>query len=146
VQLTEHFSDFELGVDGQESRILTSAQFLCVKLLEPIRSQFGPVRIHDGYRSPDHNAAVGGKPASWHQFDGTQSAVDFDCIGASYQAVFDWIRLESDLPFDKVILENNSAGEPRCIHVQVDRQANARREAYVGTTGAGTVYLPMQVN
>ena len=50
MQLTEHFSDMELGVAGQDSRLLTSAQFLCKTLLEPIRAQFGPVRIHDGYR------------------------------------------------------------------------------------------------
>lgn len=145
MQLTEHFSDFELGVAGQDSRLLTSAQFLCQKLLEPIRAQFGPVRIHDGYRSPDHNAAVGGKAASWHQFNGTQSAADFDCPSASYHVVFDWIRLESNLPFDKVILESNSAGEPRCIHIQVDANSNARREAYTGSTGAGTVYTPIEV-
>ena len=146
MDLTQHFSDFELGVAGQESRLLTSAQFLCAKLLEPIRAQFGPVCIHDGYRSPDHNAAVGGKPTSWHQFNGTESAADFDCPEASYQTVFDWIRLSSGLPFDKVILESNSAGELRCIHIQVDSQNPPRRQAYTGSTGAGTSYTAVQVN
>jgi putative chitinase len=145
MQITEHFSDYELGVAGQDSRLLTNAQFLCAKILEPIRAKFGPVRIHDGYRNPEHNAAVGGKPTSWHQFEGTESAADFDCAGFSFQSVFDWIRLKSNLPFDKVILEKNQAGEPRCIHVQVDSKANARRESYVGNTGAGTIYTSVEV-
>jgi hypothetical protein len=145
MNLSPHFTDDELNVTGENPRLLTSAQFLCVTLLEPIRTKFGAVRIHDGYRSPDHNAAVGGKPTSWHQFDGTESAADFDCTKTSYQEVFDWIRLESELPFDKVILEHNGAGEPRCIHIQVDRTATPRRLAYTGSTGAGTVYTPVEV-
>lgn len=145
MQLSDHFSDYELGVGGQDSRLLKSAQFLCVTLLEPIRTKFGAVRIHDGYRNPEHNAQVGGKPTSWHEFTGTESAADFDCSLASYQSVFDWIRLESHLPFDKVILEHNAAGQPRCIHLQVDAQATPRREAYLGETGAGTVYTPVEV-
>lgn len=145
MQLTEHFSDYELGVAGLNSRLLTAAQYLCQTLLEPIRSKFGPVRIHDGYRNPEHNAQVGGKPTSWHQFNGTESAADFDCVNAGFREVFDWIRLESKLPFDKVILESNSAGEPRCIHIQVDANAVPRREAYTGSTGAGTVYTRVDV-
>jgi hypothetical protein len=145
MQLTAHFADAELGVAGQEQRLIDNATFLCTTLLEPIRAQFGPVRVHDGYRSPDHNAAVGGKPDSYHQFDGTQSAADFDCPQASYQAVFDWIRWQSGLPFDKVILENNAASEPACIHVQVDSAVPPRRLAYIGSTGAGTVYTPVSV-
>jgi hypothetical protein len=61
MNLSPHFTDDELNVTGENPRLLTSAQFLCVTLLEPIRTKFGAVRIHDGYRSPDHNAAVGGK-------------------------------------------------------------------------------------
>ena len=146
MQLTEHFTDLELGVAGQESRLLLSAQYLCSTLLEPIRAKFGPVHVHDGYRNPEHNAAVGGKPTSWHQFDGTQSACDFDCPNASYETVFDWIRLESGLGFDKVILESNSTGEPRCIHIQLNAHVAPRRLAYTGQTGAGTVYTPVEVN
>jgi putative chitinase len=145
MQITEHFSSDELNVDWQESRLLMNAHYLCVNILEPIRSQFGPMRIHDGYRNPEHNAAVGGKPTSWHQFDGTQSAADFDCTNAGFQQVFDWVRLESGLLFDKVILEHNAAGQPRCIHVQVDSSAIPRRQAYIGNTGAGTVYTPVEV-
>jgi hypothetical protein len=145
LNLTEHFSDRELGVAGAESRLLSNAAFLCRTILEPIRAKFGPVHIHDGYRDPEHNAQVGGKPTSWHQFVGTQSAADFDCSEAAFGVVFDWIRLESGLEFDKVILEKNAAEEPRCIHVQVDKQAAPRRQAYVGYLGASEDYVPVEV-
>ena len=145
MNLTEHFTDAELGVAGADPRLIENAKFLCETILEPIRAQFGPVKIHDGYRSPEHNASVGGKPTSWHQFDANQAAADFDCLPHDYQAVFDWIRLWSSLPFDKVILESNSAGLPAAIHIQVDTTAAPRRLAYTGSTGAGTAYVPQTV-
>lgn len=145
MQLTEHFTSEEMGVDSFNDRLVANATFICRKLLEPIRAQFGPVKVHDGYRDPDHNAAVGGKPTSWHQFDGTQSAADIDVLPVPFQECFDWIRLESGLPFDKCILERNSAGEPATIHLQIDSAANSRRLAYVGSTGAGTAYTPVEV-
>ena len=145
MNLTEHFTDTELGVAEAEQRLIDNATFLCRTILEPIRDKFGPVHVHDGYRSPEHNAAVGGKPTSWHQFDGTESAADIDCLPTDYRTVFDWIRLWSGLPFDKVILEKNSAGEPAAIHIQVDAVAAPRRLAYTGSTGAGTVYTPVPV-
>ncbi len=146
MNLTDHFTDSELGVENAEERLIENARFLCQTVLEPIRVQFGPVHIHDGYRSPAHNAEVGGKPTSWHQFDGTRSAADFDCLPHAYVTVFDWIRLWSGLPFDKLILEHNSAGEPAAIHVQVDTLQSPRRLAYTGSTGAGTTYTPMTVS
>lgn len=145
MNLTEHFTDNELGVAGAEQRLIDNAIFLCEKILEPIRAQFGPVHVHDGYRNPEHNAAVGGKPTSWHQFDGNQAAADIDCLPTDFKTVFDWIRLWSGLPFDKVILEHNAAGLPAAIHIQVDTEAEPRRLAYTGSTGAGTVYTPAEV-
>jgi hypothetical protein len=146
MQLTDHFSDYEMGVAETNSRLLINAQFLCRKILEPVREKFGPVRIHDGYRNSEHNSSVGGKSASWHLFEGTHAAADFDCPSASFHEVFDWIRLESGLPFDKVILECNAADQPRCIHVQVDTAARPRRQAFTGYTGDGKDYVQVTVN
>ena len=145
MQLTEHFTDTELGVDAADQRLIDNATFICAKLLEPIRAKFGPVKVHDGYRSLDHNAVVGGKPTSWHQFDGTRSAADIDVLPVAFQECFDWLRLESGLPFDKIIMEMNRDGEPATIHLQIDSAANSRRLAYTGSTGAGTVYTPVEV-
>lgn len=140
-QLSPHFSDRELGVIGCEQRILDNSTFLCLNVLEPIRQHFAAsMNIHDGYRDPGHNKRVGGKVASFHLFDGGHAAADFDIVGHTYREVFDWIRLQSKLPFDKVILEHNSAGADATVHIQVDRNNPPRREAYVGGTGASHQY------
>ena len=144
MQLSEHFSDHELGVVGVEQRIIDNAQFICTTILEPIRARFGPVSVHCGYRPPGHNAAVGGKPTSFHLYDGTQSAADIDCLPTSFQDLFDWIRLDSKLPFDKVILESEN-GFPATVHLQVDSSNAPRRQAFTGSTGDGTIYVPQTV-
>lgn len=148
MQLSPHISDKEMGVIGCEQRIIDNAEFLCITILEPIRAHFGrPLNIHDAYRDPAHNARVGGKVASFHLFDGGHAAADFDCGGdtkPTYRQVFDWIRLESKLPYDKVILEHNDAGEDRVVHIQIDRNHPPRREAYVGGTGNSTQYTLVQ--
>ena len=145
MQLSPHFSLDELGVIGAPEQVYQIAVYICETLLEPIRAQFGPVTVHDGYRPPAHNAAVGGKPTSYHLYTGTQSAADIDALPTPYQTLFDWIRLESGLPFDKVILETDASGEPACVHLQVDSAVAPRRLAYTGNTGAGTVYIPQHV-
>lgn len=141
MQLSPHFSDREMGIIGCEQRIVDNAVYLCMNILEPIRQHFKqPMNIHDGYRDPGHNARVGGKPDSFHMFVGGKSAADFDVQSHSYKEVFDWIRLQSGLPFDKVILESNDAGVAAAIHIQVDRSAAPRRQAFTGGTGASTHY------
>lgn len=144
MQLTEHFADTELGVAGCEQRLIDNATYLCEKLLEPARAKFGAVAVHDAYRDPAHNARVGGKPNSYHLFNGGESAADISCISVNLGILFAWIRLESGLPFDEVILEF-SQGWPACVHLQINSQAAPRRLAFTGATGAGTVYQPCEV-
>jgi hypothetical protein len=96
-----------------------------------------------------------GSQTSWHLFTGSQAAADFDELNVGLRTVFDWICLESKLPFEKCILETSASGVPRCIHIQIERVVEAegfvsgtqppRRFAYKGNTGAGTVYVPVQV-
>lgn len=142
MQLSPHFSDREFGVIGCEQRILDNVTFLCINVLEPIRAHFNSsINIHDGYRDQGHNTRVGGKIASFHLFDGGHAAADFDVAGHTLREVFDWLRLTSKLPFDKIILEHNSAGVDAAIHLQVDRNNAPRREAFVGGTGNSQQYI-----
>lgn len=144
--LSPNFSEFELGVENVDPRIVQNAQALCETLLEPIRTHYSsPVHIHDGYRPPAHNDAVGGKPTSYHLFTNGKSAADIDVAGIGLAETFDWIRLESGLPFDKVILEHGADQIPRTVHIQYDRLAPPRRLAYTGQTGAGTSYQAQKV-
>ena len=146
MQLTEHFQDTELGVAGCEQRLIDNATYLCNKILEPIRAKFGPVHIHDGYRDPTHNARVGGVPTSYHMFNGGESAADIDVLPTSNQDLFDWIRLESGLPFDEVIIETDPNGNMGTVHVQINSAANSRRMALIGETAGQSGYTRAQVN
>lgn len=145
--ITPHFTAAELGIAECHSWSLESnATQLCLHVLEPVRAHYGvPVRVHSGYRDPRHNLRVGGKPTSWHLFEGTKAAADFSVYGIDTQAVFDWMRLQSKLPFDKVILERDSSGRPACIHVQFDYEQGPRRMAYVGSVGAALDYRQVEV-
>jgi zinc D-Ala-D-Ala carboxypeptidase len=143
MKLSEHFTAEELGVARASIDAVENARALCEQVLECVRARFGnPVVVHCGMRSAQHNKAVGGKAQSWHLFEGGRAAADFHVAGEDTRRVFDWMRLESDLPFDKVILESAADGTPACIHVQMDRVAEPRRLAYTGRTGAGTMYRP----
>lgn len=145
MQLTEHFSDAELGVCGCSEQLIAQATFLCESILEPVRKQFGPVAVHDGYRDVEHNARVGGKVTSFHLFADGRAAADISVPGFACPDLFDWIRLESGLPFDKAILETDAAGFAATVHLQVDMGNRPRRLAYTGSTGAGTAYVPAEV-
>lgn len=143
--LSTHFSEQELNVDGgMPARVVNNAKFLALQILEPIREKFGALRIHSGYRDPSHNEAVGGVSKSYHLYDGDECAADFSpfVTDITLQQIFDWLRLESDLPFDHVILEHDPlTQEPRVIHVQAHvEQANRRpRGAFLRATGNATV-------
>ena len=86
---------------------------LCSSLLEPVRSKFGPVSIHSGYRSKAVNEAIGGSKTSQHM---KGEAADFHCPAAKLEDIMRWIVTESGLHYGQVILEGHTAGEPTWIH------------------------------
>ena len=144
-RLSPHFTESELGVESADARVKANARYLCEKILEPIRTEYGlPIFVTSGYRDPAHNAQVGGKGKSFHLYESDRCAADFKVIGIAVTETFDWLRLKSGLPFDKVILEYQE-GEPRIIHIQAMAKTEPRRLAYVGETGDGKEYTPVEV-
>lgn len=139
--LTEHFTEAELNVDGAEQRIRSNALWLCIALLEPIRSLVGSsIVITSGYRPPALNAAVGGVATSEHEYQGDHAAADFVTPDYPLAHLFDQIR-ESGLPFRQLILETNKDGIPECIHIST-RRALDKHEALMGQThGTGSYTL-----
>jgi len=82
-----YFDLFELGLDkaGQTER---DQMYLLVKFgLAPIRKKYGPVTITSGYRTPEHNVAVGGVENSQHV---KGQAADF--ITGNQVECFNWLR------------------------------------------------------
>jgi zinc D-Ala-D-Ala carboxypeptidase len=143
-QLTPHFADTELGVVGVDPRIIQNATTLCEVLLEPIRAQFGPVAVHDGYRDPAHNARVGGAENSQHLYLEGNSAADIS-TALDCRSVFDWVRLNSGLPFDQLILETNPQGISSTVHISYNCGGTQRREALTGMTNGLSGYTEMYV-
>ena len=119
------------------------ASEFCERILEPIRDRFGPVVITSGYRSPELNALVGGVPTSDHQWTTERIAADFQTPTANLDVVFDFIRLESGLPFDQVIREHGSGRGGDCIHVSY--RLVPRRTAMIGGTHGSTGYQHVEV-
>lgn len=91
--VTRHFALREFrSRDGADvpRMAFTDLEALCRQLLEPLRSEFGPVLITSGYRSKLRNEAVGGAPRSFHRYDikGRYGvAADFMC---SHGTPIDW--------------------------------------------------------
>ena len=145
MQLTEHFMDTEMGVAGCEAALVLNAAYLCRIVLEPLRAKFGAIVVHDGYRDPGHNNRVGGKPASFHLFEGGKAAADVSSPTVANRTMFDWLRLERGLSFDKVILEYDEHGFAATVHIQVDQNNLPRRQAFTGSTGNADDYVAQQV-
>ena len=89
--LSEHFALAEFAShDGADFPAETLVGLgALARVLEKIRAHFGgrPVRILSGYRSPAHNAAVGGAKTSQHMFD-TACDIVIDGVPPGHVAEF----------------------------------------------------------
>lgn len=82
-------------------------------VLDPLREAVGPLTVTSGYRSPEVNREVGGAMNSFH-VEGR--AADIVHADLKPKKLINWI-LRLDLPFDKVIAEDN--GTSQWLHVQI---------------------------
>lgn len=146
MQLSDYFKSTEIGVEGCGQRIINLASYICEEFLDKIHEHFNePVIVHDGFRDTEHNKRVGGKPTSWHLFNGDQCAVDFHVQNTDLFIVFEWLRTESNLKFDKVILEHNKNGVAACVHLQCCKYSQPRLQAFIGGTGDSHNYEEVPV-
>ena len=80
---------------------------LCNFILQPVRDEFGPIRVNSGYRSPALNKAVGGSKTSQHC---NGEAADFESSRISNPELATWVA--KNLDFDQLILEFYDGKDP----------------------------------
>ena len=90
-----------LGIDNYPSNDeIDKLEALAVNVLQPIRDEFGSMRINSGYRCLELNRALGSKDSSQHR---KGEAADLEKNGVSNFELAQWI--EDNLDFDQLILE-----------------------------------------
>ena len=80
---------------------------LCENVLQPVRDQFGRVKVTSGFRSPELCLAIGSSVNSQHA---KAEAVDFEVLGVDNAEVADWVY--RNIQTDQLILEYYTPGEP----------------------------------
>lgn len=128
MQLTQHFTLEELtrstiakqrGIDNTPAPdIVENLQALCRNVLEPARLRFGaPIYITSGYRCPQLNKTVGGKPTSQHQYG---EAADLQVKGvANLRRLY---NILDNISHDQLLYESN--GKTQWIHVSFRHVGN----------------------
>ncbi len=135
-QLTEHFSLEEMTRSewAQKHRVrnipnltqIAALQHLCITVLEPLRRQFGPIRINSGFRCERVNAGVHGVGNSRHLYG---EAADIHVPDrATARRYFLFIRDHCNV--DQLIFEYNSAGA-RWLHVSTRLDEIDNRHQYI---------------
>ena len=138
-RLTEHFTLREMLYSqtceriGMVNRlddyqtIIPRLRTLCQKVLEPLRQQFGPIRIISGYRSECLNYVVGGVTFSQHiQGEAADIYTPTEAIALKY---YNFIK--DHLEFDQLLLERSKSG---CVWVHVsytERRKNRQMTQYI---------------
>ena len=128
MKLSPHFTLQELTVSDWAARngvenippldVVANLTKLAEKL-EEVRAILGqPIIINSGYRSPKVNKAIGGKPASSHQYG---LAVDFKC--PAFGTPEDIVRAlsKTNIKYDQLILEFATPDGGGWVHLGIGK-------------------------
>lgn len=143
MDLSEHFTREEFELEGpMPEESVPAFTFLCANILEVIRRWVDQaMKVTSGHRTREGNADAHGNAHSEHISTATYCAADFEIPGwTDLRGVFDWIRLNSGLPFHIVTLEHGQGGDVIHISWNADVDASAR-EAKEGATRNATGYI-----
>ena len=113
---------------------------LCENVLQPVRDQFGRVKITSGFRSPELCKAIGSSENSQHA---KAEAADFEVMGTDNAELADWIY--KNLDFDQLILEFYTPGEPNSgwIHCSYTTDQPRKQFLHAFKSGGKTKYKPI---
>ena len=137
VEMTKSSTAKRLGIDNTANEEQIEAlRELCEKCLQPIRDEFGVVKITSGLRVPALNKAIGGSSSSQH-CKGEASDIDF---GNRNGEVFAWIV--DNLNFDQLIWEFGNEANPDWIHISYKYGKNRKQILKAVKQNGRTKYLP----
>jgi hypothetical protein len=150
MKLSEHFALAEFtrsesakrhGVSNEPTpEHLENIKVLCEKILEPIRTKFGPLNISSGYRSKVLNHYIGGALSSQH-CEGKAADIDQDDMaGATNTEIFNWIK--DNLDFDQMIWEFGDNNKPDWVHVSYNGAKNRKQVLRALKVNGKTAYAP----
>ncbi len=90
-----------LGIDNTPNvHEIDKLRRLAIQVLQPIRDEFGPVKVNSGYRCLELNRAIGSKDTSQHT---KGEAADIEVVGLSNWELAFWIK--ENLVYDQLLLE-----------------------------------------
>ena len=127
-----------LNVDNSPSDIhLVNLTHLAIRILQPVRDEFGVITINSGYRSPSLNAKVGGSKTSQHC---NGQAADFESFSTPNPDLAKWIA--NNLEFDQLILEFYDGINPNSgwVHCSYNLMGNRKKILTALKTGGKVVY------
>ena len=106
---------------------------LTQRVLQPLRSVFGAIRINSGFRSKEYNAKVGGVATSQHT---KGQAADIVPLSADIENVFK--AIVKGMEYDQCIMEDN--GYSKWIHVSYNLGNNRKQAMTAIVDKTGTHY------
>ena len=127
-----------LNVDNSPSDIhLVNLTHLAIRILQPVRDEFGVITINSGYRSPSLNAKVGGSKTSQHC---NGQAADFESFSTPNPDLAKWIA--NNLEFDQLILEFYDGVNPNSgwVHCSYNLMGNRKKIMTALKTKSGVQY------
>ena len=107
-ELTKSDTAIRKGIDNEPNADqIDKLKALCENILQPVRDQFGRVKVTSGFRSVELCLAINSSANSQHA---KAEACDFECVGVDNAELADWINRE--LSYDQLIVEYYTPGEP----------------------------------
>ena len=101
-------------------------KLLCENILQPVRDHFGRVKVTSCFRSVELCLAINSSANRQHA---KAEACDFECPGVDNAELADWIH--KNLPYDQLILEFYTPGEPNSGWIHCSWVADQPRASFL---------------
>jgi len=131
-EMTKSSTAIRCGIDNTkpDKQQLINLTSLTIKVLQPVRDEFGSTTINSGFRCLELNREIRSSDTSQHV---KGEAADIECKAVDNLVLAKWIR--DNLDFDQVILEGYDGVDPASgwIHVSYKADGTNRKACLTAT-------------